>query len=142
MGLGLTADFKDFHISLKWFLAGMTILMPFWYLSIFFFKPTFIYENEIHIPIILSFCLSICYFIISMFSTAFFDENVLSKEPKAFFPFAIFDGVMCLAGLMYLNYYLQFKFPTFTNTVFGIGIARIIIFFIFIKLKKKDAVTK
>jgi hypothetical protein len=52
-------DFNKLNLSIKWILASLAIIMPFWYLIIFLLNPHFVSYNAVHIPIVLSFCLSL-----------------------------------------------------------------------------------
>lgn len=66
--MSILGDFSKQHIDVKAFIFGTILITPFWYISIYLFHPIFFKHSEIYLPIIFSFCLTLCSAIINIIS--------------------------------------------------------------------------
>lgn len=56
--MSIVKDIADLHITLRGAIISYIVVMPFWYLGMYYNGRDFFTSNPIQIPIILSFCLT------------------------------------------------------------------------------------
>jgi hypothetical protein len=127
--MSVLKEFNELHISLRSFLLGLTLTIPFWFMIIFIFKPILITEHEVHIPIIISFCLSVCYFTPTVFIASFSSDVLYKKDIglSKMFLFAMLIAVFWLSLMIYIGYYMSWDFMHFLNVIYGATIVRFVV---------------
>ena len=123
--------------NLKMFVVLLFTIMPFWYLNIFLFKKDFIVNNDIQIPIILSFCLSITYSFLN-FLIAFFISG-LTKNNGNLSGYLLVTAIIStfiLSVFMFVNHLIKLKFLWFTIIVFSFSFVSFAILAIYAWIKK------
>ena len=134
----LIKDFNELHNSLKSLLIGLLFVLPFWYLVIFLFDRQLIYDNQIQIPIILTFCLTVCHFIINLFIAFFLNSTILSgtkQSPELTFALTAFISILSLALLIYIGRQRCWTFAHFIDRTFTITFALAFVLFIITMIK-------
>ncbi len=52
--------------SFKVFLFSTLFTMPFWYIALYLFKRSFLLDNPMHVPIVMAFCLTVCWLVLNI----------------------------------------------------------------------------
>lgn len=128
--MSLLKDFNELDISVRTFTIGVAVLMPFWYLAIFFFGPEFMARVALEIPIIISFCLSIFFLFCNCF-IAFIhtliehiNEKSAISQTKVLVFFTLLKSILHFVAFAYLWNLFQWEYTVkngmfwFTNVVF------------------------
>lgn len=120
--MSVLKEFDDLHITVKTICIGLALLMPFWYLDLFLFSHL-PFDKAYQIPVVISFCLSICWFVAQastyvLFMSVLNIHKVIIKEQdeSTDFQVIILSSIFYLAILTIIGYYYKFKFH---NLVFG-----------------------
>jgi len=138
--MSIVKEFNELNITLKSFLLSLVCIIPFWYFSIFLLKPDFINNNDIQIPIILSFCLSLCYLSIN-FLNSFLIIGISSfREIANMSGRFILSTALSIIPLVFLFFFSQFykiKLILFFEISFGVSLV-LLVFATLIALIKKE----
>jgi hypothetical protein len=143
----LVKEFSELHISLKTILISLTLIMPFWYISIFILNRNFVNSTQIHIPIILSFCLTFCYFILNLATTYLYDYLDKIGKQKENNPDIIKDlfsissittllSIFWISILLFIGYYYDWNIISFIKIVFLISFIHLVLFCLTIMTKE------
>ncbi|MGZ3901792.1 MAG: hypothetical protein ACXVDC_15805, partial [Bacteroidia bacterium] len=105
-------DISDLHINYKSCIVAMAIVMPFWYLSIYFEGRAFFNDSPIYIPIVASFCFSVLALSLSLVSLIinFFADNKRKTKKEQFDLATFLILTVCLAIFYQAFYNLIFYF--------------------------------
>lgn len=137
--MSIVKEFNELNITLKSFLLSLVCIIPFWYFSIFLLKPDFINSNDIQIPIILSFCLSLCYLSIN-FLNAFLIIGLTSFREIATmsgrFILSTILSVIPLITLLFLTKFYKIKLMLFFELSFVFSLTLLVCVSIFVWAKK------
>src|ERR1041385_6636692 len=126
----LLKDFNELHVRVKSFLIGWLIVMPFWYFDIFLFYPECISENSIHIPIILSFCISFCYYGLVIIEGAIIGITFIPDIQDAdLYLLVVLLSVFWISLFTYLGYLFSWTLMTLIHVTFVSAIGRTIAWF-------------
>jgi hypothetical protein len=137
--MDILSEFNKLHLSLKALLVSIAFILPFMYLSEFFLFRHFFIENNIYMPIILSFCLTVCYFFINMIATILFVKlSSTTEEDNLIGAFALttFVSIVWISVILIFAYTTNRNFIFFIKTVFIISTLHILFFFFLSLLKK------
>lgn len=148
--MSVLKEINDLHISSKTIIISLSVILPFWYLSIILLKLSYVENNQIHIPIVLSVCLTLIYYTLNLLITVIYDilENQL-KNKKINFDndeFVTISVITCIVSilwmslLLFIGYYFDWKLLSYIKIVFLVSILHIPLFFILhiIKLVKAN----
>lgn len=125
--MSIIKEINELHINLKSNLFGVIAIIPFWYLDIFLFKPEFIENNNIYIPIVLSFCLSTCYFGLNVASGIQFNAWLYSDKNSIRTSIISFImSVFWISILTYIGRMFSWPMMKFINVVFAFSISKVI----------------
>ena len=149
----IVKEFSELHISLKTILISLTLIIPFWYISIFILNRNFINSTQIHIPITLSFCLTFCYFILNLATTYLFDYLDKIGKEKEKNPDIIRDlfsissittllSIFWISILLFIGYYYDWKLISFIKIVFLVSFIHLILFVLTIMTKEIRIINK
>ena len=98
--------FNKLHLSLRWFLASIVVIMPFWFLTIYALKPSMIVTESIYIPIIISFCLSSVNFSFILFSVLVLtSKEKLEDDLNIQFGLSLVITFLLVCLVSYIGYY-------------------------------------
>lgn len=144
-------EFNELHPNIKTVCIGLALLMPFWYLDIYLFSRIPIDKN-IQIPIVISFCLSICWFALNTATYVLFitsiaplpnsvrnannynklPENnyVNKKDSDETFEYITFISVVYLALTTLIGYLAKIPFHKLIYINFAFGAFRAILYVI------------
>ena len=98
--MSIIKEINELHLSLKTVLLSLVTILPFWYLSISILNINYINTNQIQIPIILSLCLTVCYYVLNLAIThflGFIDGINKDNKPKTseiFMPISILTNLV------------------------------------------------
>jgi len=128
-------ELSKLPIQLRSFLISLILIIPFWYLAIVLFKPNFITKYQVHIPIILSFCLSACHLGLilissSMLSDVIFKEKDKIKELQNIYLMSCFISVFFLSTFLFIGFYYKWHLITFIEVNLSILLLFILIIFL------------
>lgn len=131
--MALIKEINELPFSLKSFIISLVLIMPFWYLSIFIFKKDLIVLNGIQIPIILSFCLSACYFSLNLFTTLIISSDIFKSENQAIellntYMLSCTVSVFWLSISIFVGFYYDWKLLSVIKITFLISIIHFFIF--------------
>jgi hypothetical protein len=80
--MSIIKDLNELHIELKSALISIFFVMPFWFVALYLLDRQFIISNVFYIPLIFSFCLSICTLVPMHLITFNYFKNVLIQQMK------------------------------------------------------------
>ncbi|MDI1316914.1 hypothetical protein [Flavobacterium sp.] len=115
-----------------------------WYLSIYFFNPTFIIKNGTIITLMTTFSLTICWYLISIITipkeyilvssiTEEFDKIELDMDNKTFKLFTFAEIIMVQSFFNFLVYIFNWNFLTLISISFSLLAVKYIFVEIFLK---------
>lgn len=141
---------NSFFTVLATFLSSYNL----WYLSIYFFNPTFIQKNGTIITLMTTFSLSICWYLISIITipkeyilissiTEEFDKIELDTENKTFKLFIFAEIIMVQSFFNFLVYIFNWNFLTLIYLSFSFLVLKYLVveyylkkeYFAFVKRK-------
>jgi len=133
--MSVIKEINELHISTKTILVSLVIIIPFWYLSLFILNRQFVNSNQIHIPIIVAFCLSVCYYILNFISTLLFSETQEGdKNQPLVDKIAFLTTMTCIVSIfwistvLFIGYYYDWKFISMTKITFLISFIHFVLF--------------
>jgi hypothetical protein len=138
--------FNELHISIRGLLISLILIMPFWYLDLYLFKKDFFYTYFQQIPIIISFCLSIIWILLSHLSYLFCDsvffvqeeDNEIPIENPRIVSMSVCFMVIHLGLLSSISYVYKWNFLFFLKVSFATLIIRVFLW-LTAYLSKSDA---
>lgn len=142
--MSIVKEINDLHISLKTIIFSLLSIMPFWYLAILTFNIGFIKSNQIQIPIVLSFCLTVCYYILNL-STTYFLKSIFSDEKTNDTNIDLFAtsiitcvvSIFWLSTFIFIGYYYDWKLLSIIKVIFLVFLIHLVLFFILRLIGKK-----
>lgn len=63
---GFLDDFRKQHVDVRAFIIGVLLITPMWYIGICLFHKPFFQTAPIYLPIVFSYCLTICFTIVNV----------------------------------------------------------------------------
>lgn len=128
--MSVVKDLNELHFTIKTFVIGLIITMPFWYLDIYLFAPWFTKANPIHIPIIVAFCLSIGWLLLCVVFLDIFqytekpevekNEKPFEDEFEDFWLKVIILSIIFLGLFSFIWYVVNGRFFYLVLTSFGL----------------------
>lgn len=110
-------------------LMSLLLITPFWYLNVRIFNIGDKFTNNIELPIILSFCLSVVHLFINYFFVFSLQQliakNAFAKmhEPTYMFIFVVFFSLTILPITSYTIYILEDRFILLVILIYGSSLA-------------------
>lgn len=131
--MSIVKEINELHISLRSLLLSIICIMPFWYLSFFVLENTFAKSSNIHIQIILSFCLSTCYFAVNFLTTVLLQSSFkkYSKDDPVqvgTFIISLFFSLFWVSILLFIGYYCDWKLLSYIKITFLVSIIHTMVF--------------
>jgi hypothetical protein len=134
-------DFFKLDFPTKATVIGICLLMPFWYIDIYLFHRQFFSKAPIYLPIVFSFCLTVCWLIPcyciatimivqEVIKEAFkgtfkgssqntvINKSFINKIEKSLYNNCISISIILIAILTYFGYIFSIKFNTFLIIAF------------------------
>lgn len=141
--MSILEDVNKLHLSIRYLIFSQILIMPFWYLSIYLFS-NMDFNSNIQIPIVSSFCLSLTYYILNIFSAGISLESINLRnhqqiEKEAAFLDPIFNSIIYLSIFMFVGYWFGFHFRTFVLFTYSFSFLGIITK-LFINLFKRKTI--
>ncbi len=139
-------EFTDLPKDAKSIIVGMVLIMPVWFIDIFFFHRTFFNSNQLYIVIVISYCLSIAWLMVNYILAISF-RYIFNLDTKAQMFYSILNSLTNLLAISAVEY-IRHRDDTFKVMVLiafsDIGILIILaLVSVFIKdrINKKKQVT-
>ena len=127
----LIKDLNELDLRFRAAIIGVALTMPFWFLDIFIFENKLIINYAIYIPVVLSFCIAVNAFLmsiisLSIFTGAVYDEIDEGKKDMTFIMSFLF--IIAWNSLVTVICYLNnCNFKQFLATYFIIAFVKIIL---------------
>jgi len=148
-------DFFKLDFPTKATVIGICLLMPFWYIDIYLFHRQFFSNAPIYLPIVFSFCLTVCWLIPcyciatimsiqEVMKEAFkgtfkgtsqkpvINKSFINKIEKSLYNNCIYISIMLIAILTCFGYIFSVSFITFLIIAFIISVIVLILSFAWI----------
>ncbi|MCW3077946.1 MAG: hypothetical protein JWO32_2555 [Bacteroidetes bacterium] len=103
--------FNELHLSLKALIIGLLFVMPAWFIDIFLFYKTFFYSTPLYIIIVLSYVISLGWFLaIALLINAMLRHSADVNTKKMSIEFTVFFSMCILYILSAIWYFLKLDF--------------------------------
>lgn len=113
-------DINELDFTKKAFVISIPILMPYWFVSFYFFWHDLFYQESIYLQFCLSFCLSLNWFLFNI-ALSWYRTKILLKDKDKEADFII-GGVMSiiiLSCIMCANLFFHLSYLYFILMCFG-----------------------
>lgn len=128
--MSLLKDFTELHVGHKTIILSVAILMPFWYTSLYLFSNLPI-DSNYQIPVVISFCLSLCWWglhwVGAMMFLSFFDSHNSKPEKEKnsdISELAAIASIGYISLLMFIVYLFDISFHVLVYISFSFTLAR------------------
>ncbi len=81
-GIEAVKNFKSSKNFILFFILGIALTMPLWFVAIFYFAPKFYLNTPVWVVVIFSFCFSLMWVILNIIDFALLVENKKTKRTK------------------------------------------------------------
>lgn len=127
--MSLLSEIKELHISQILIIIIIATTMPFFYLDIYFLKNSLFTSSPLQIPIIISFCMSVCWYGIGLL--LFWNSPYRKKEDIQLKNLTqLYILVFALTWLVLISgicIYFQLTLRTFFHICIGVTVFRFIL---------------
>lgn len=131
--MSLFSEIKELHVSQIMIILIIVITMPFFYLDVYFLNNNLFTSSPIQIPIIISFCMSICWYVIGLYmfwiSPTRKEKEVENKLGTDHTPhlFILVFSLVWLIIISVICIYFQLSLRIFFHIFIGVTIFRYIL---------------
>ncbi len=142
--MSILSELKELHFVLKYVIANLCLTVPFFYIDLYFLKHNLFLREPFYIPIVLSVCMSICWYysitFISVIGEMMSPQEINKNKNNDIEDFHFLSSILTVTTIAIISticIYLSVSFKTFFHVCLAVNILFLILVIGFNYLRKK-----